>query len=323
MTVSAKSDLTQDPIWEEALDWHIRLQSNPDDAQLRSGLDHWMAEEPGRAIAYREAERIWGLTGAVRPEKAFRHLSPPSKQRRVGRVPMLVGAIAACLALFVFAGSPETYLADHRTGTGEFRTLELSDGSVVEMDAQTALDITLTDDAREISLLSGRAFFKVAPDRERPFTVSANNTITTVTGTSFSVGTGDEAVTVEVLSGRVSVDAAWGGDKEGHADLTKGKRVRVAATDKTMDTDNLQLDQIAIWRSGRLAVRGATLAELADALGPYHHGVIIIPDEALRGRKVTGVFNMRDPLAVLRTVAELSDARMLEVSPYLVVLAKP
>jgi len=61
---------------------------------------------------------------------------------------------------------------------------------------------------REVSL-NGEAFFQISKDPERPFFVYANELITKVLGTSFTIKAYDSSreVTVEVKTGRVSVFA--------------------------------------------------------------------------------------------------------------------
>lgn len=58
-------------------------------------------------------------------------------------------------------------------------------------------------DAREVRL-EGSAFFEVAPDPKRPFSVYAGKVVTRVLGTSFRIS-GDSSITIAVKSGKVSV----------------------------------------------------------------------------------------------------------------------
>ena len=41
----------QDPAWEEALDWLLRLQAAPGDAALARARDAWLAGSPAHADA--------------------------------------------------------------------------------------------------------------------------------------------------------------------------------------------------------------------------------------------------------------------------------
>ena len=91
-----------DPVWEQALDWFMQVEARPDDARLRAARDAWMAEDAAHADAYRKAEKVWRLTGEVRPAHARRagvetRLAPArSIHRRL--VPVAVALAAEAVA---------------------------------------------------------------------------------------------------------------------------------------------------------------------------------------------------------------------------------
>jgi ferric-dicitrate binding protein FerR (iron transport regulator) len=91
-------------------------------------------------------------------------------------------------------------------GTSEMRIV-LSDQSVVRLEPNSALTWYEDFDSktREISL-SGKAFFKVAKDKTRPFTVYANGIATTALGTQFSVNTlVNDKIEVRLFEGKVKI----------------------------------------------------------------------------------------------------------------------
>jgi ferric-dicitrate binding protein FerR (iron transport regulator) len=96
-------------------------------------------------------------------------------------------------------------------GLEEMR-LVLSDSSVVVLQPHSAISYYAPFDPtkRDISL-SGKALFKVAGDRARPFTVYAGAIATTALGTQFIVSTlSPGRVEVKLLEGRVRVSPAGG-----------------------------------------------------------------------------------------------------------------
>lgn len=86
----------------------------------------------------------------------------------------------------------------------------LSDGSRVFLakDSKLSYASDFTKKTRDV-YLSGAAFFDVAKDPEKPFIVYANELVTKVLGTSFTIKAFDQdkQVTVAVKTGRVSVFA--------------------------------------------------------------------------------------------------------------------
>lgn len=99
---------------------------------------------------------------------------------------------------------PEYYHAQPLT-----RTITLHDGSVVKLEGGSQLYYASNPDnqQREVQL-TGKAYFQVRKNPGRPFIVRAGGLKTTVLGTSFTISAEENArnVTVEVLTGKVSVD---------------------------------------------------------------------------------------------------------------------
>ncbi len=87
-------------------------------------------------------------------------------------------------------------------------TLSLSDGSLITLqpDSRLRYPAVFATDKREV-MLSGEAFFDISHNRGQPFLVYANEIVTRVLGTSFTIKayeTGAD-VTVKVVTGKVSV----------------------------------------------------------------------------------------------------------------------
>jgi transmembrane sensor len=61
-------------------------------------------------------------------------------------------------------------------------------------------------------------------------------------------------------------------------------------------------DHVTAWRRGKLIFDDKPLGEVVAILSRYHHGFLFIVDPTIRSRRVTGVFETRDPLAALRAI---------------------
>lgn len=313
--------ITGEPTWEAALDWSMRVRAAPDDPAVARGLDEWLALAPAHAAAYRRAERVWELTGAVAP--AFPPpTAVPLSPRRIGwSLPAM--AIAASLLLAISPGLRRACLNDFSTGTGETRPVALVDGSTVTLDAESAMNADLSATIRAVTLTSGRAFFQVARDAARPFTVTAGQVGVTVTGTAFDVRNSASGVELAVASGTVIVTLKSDDGPNPRRRLLKpGDRVRVGRRDGTVVTDMVPADQVGLWRSGRLVVNGATVAEVVEELRRRHDGLILLNDEKLAARRVTGVFDLSDPAAALDAALRPHGAHVTRPFP-LVLMAEP
>jgi len=86
--------------------------------------------------------------------------------------------------------------------------VQLPDGSSVVLQTNSRISFARQfDPKKRVVVLSGEAFFEVTKDPERPFFVYANELVTKVLGTSFSIKADENASNVLVLvkTGKVSV----------------------------------------------------------------------------------------------------------------------
>ena len=295
---------TGGPVWDCALDWLLRVKAAPRDPLLLAQRDAWVAEDASHAAAYRQAEQLWRLTGAVPPTARW-----PARWRRGGLV-LVAAALAICLMLSL--ATSNLLRADYRTGASETRDVALPDGSTVSLDADSA--IALGPD-RAVELLAGRAFFQVKRDPAHAFTVTADETRVTVLGTAFDVLLSERSVTVAVQSGSVSVAGS-----SQSVTLQSGQRAIVDCADGAITAATVGTTGIAAWRSGKLVVEGVPVAEVIEELDRHHSGVILLRDPVLGARRITGVFDLHDPEAAVRAVLRPYGGQILAITPYLLVV---
>ena len=197
---------------DAALERFIRARDVDADPADRQALADWAAADPAHEAALARVEAMWGadvfataLARSVQPAT-----SGATRRPRQRAWPL---ALAASVLLMIGIGAaldlPLRLRADAITATGERRLVVLADGSRVTLDTDSAIAVTIDETGRHLTLLEGRAFFEVTPDAARPFEVAAGPARVRVTGTAFAVGfTADDAVMVQVRSGRVEAGAA-------------------------------------------------------------------------------------------------------------------
>src|SRR3546814_17633087 len=117
----------------------------------------------------------------------------------------------------------------YATTTGEQRTVALDDGSRVVLDTGSDLKVQYGRRERRLTLLRGRADFRVQHDSDRPFVVLVGDASVTATGTRFQVRTADDAGAGNLLEGEVVVAATGGGQAGGGVTLRGGEGVAIRA----------------------------------------------------------------------------------------------
>ncbi|WZB75485.1 FecR domain-containing protein [Achromobacter insuavis] len=86
----------------------------------------------------------------------------------------MLGVLAAAVTVpALYALSRLHLLADYRTGIGERRRIVLADGSALELGSDTALSVHFDSRQRQLTLHRGQAYFQVAADAARRFSVRA------------------------------------------------------------------------------------------------------------------------------------------------------
>jgi transmembrane sensor len=164
----------------------------PQNAELRAAFGAWLAASEANREAFRVIGHTWRRLGDVaRPKPSAAPVARPRSRRLIAATAM---ALAACVALYFFPALQMRVLADHMTGVTELRQVVLEDGSVVHLDAGSAISLTYGAAGRDVALLAGQAFFEVTSLKGRPFQVRSGDVTVTVT-----VGAASHA---EVLGGR-------------------------------------------------------------------------------------------------------------------------
>ncbi|MFN4276658.1 MAG: FecR family protein [Ferrovibrio sp.] len=302
---------------DEAAEWLVLLAEDPENATLQAGFEAWHSAHPRHAEIWARTRRAYDLAGPALRKPVLQMIPDPAPRRRLAiRVAALALAAAIAIAL-----TPSVLLrlqADVTTASAETRALDLADGSQLRLAPQSAVSVAVTAEGRQVRLLKGRAFFEVTPDPARPFTVQAGDTRVTVVGTAFEVRRGGNGTAIAVSHGRVRVENAKlppEGELLGIGDA-------ISVTDAGAERHRVDAAELADWRSGRLTVRDAAIAEVIDELRPYFAGYIFVADDAFSRQRVSGIYDLTDPVSTLHRLVESHRGQIHQVSPWFIQIQK-
>jgi transmembrane sensor len=171
-------------------------------------------------------------------DRQWRGLVAKRRRRTVVKV-----AASAALVLLAALGAWRMVPTSAPTEIATSPSLRLPDGSMVFfLDADTEVTPRAVDDARiELALTRGRARFDVSRRPERAFVVDAEDVRVTVVGTEFVVAHETDEIEVDVLEGRVRVEA---GDEDRL--LRAGDRARFPAHATASAAVEAPVDAIAL-----------------------------------------------------------------------------
>ncbi len=132
----------------------------------------------------------------------------PRVTRTITRILPLTAALGILLGIFFWSKAGRYHSV--RTDYGEWKTVELPDGSVVRLHANSKLTYRANwdDGAARTVWFEGEAFFDIRGISEvgRAFVVRTNDLDVSVLGTSFNVATRDERTEVYLEEGEIKLE---------------------------------------------------------------------------------------------------------------------
>lgn len=244
-----------------AIDWLVRQRDPAFDDW--DGFADWLAEDPANNAAYDAVASLDRDLDALPPAPQPAIILPAEAPRRIPRRAWFGGAIAAALVAAIALPNLGLFADPNRieTAPGEQRTLELADGSRIEINGASIVTLD-KERPRFARLESGEAMFHVVHRDDDPFVVEAGGARIVDLGTAFNVVRRSRQTSVAVSEGivvynpdrqNVRMIAGQGIDaRDGDSGSPKVRPVDVA--------------NVGGWRSGLLVYNGTLLPVVAEDL---------------------------------------------------------
>lgn len=323
------SDAERDPVHEAAARWFVLLQDPELPLEDALAWQRWIGADARHAEAFARIEKTYLDMGEMRrPALAsalagagYEHVPAAhdydgsvavgawieKRQERNSRQPMFRGRFATFAAMAAAIIAALTWAISGgllggaevlRTAIGENRTASLPDGSKVILGGDTELEFAYGAEWRRVELSRGEAFFVVAKDASRPFTVRAGNASVTAVGTQFNVRRRNERVMVAVVEGRVRVEPTpslltlgWprhSGSPPAPVQVDAGERTIVAQASVAVATPLRNTSAVTSWQRGRLHFDRESLNDVLLDVNRYSAKPIVVADESVGALRITG-----------------------------------
>ncbi|QXH47765.1 FecR family protein [Pseudomonas xanthosomatis] len=276
-----------------------------------AAFKRWLLQDAAHRRAYAEAEQLWQLSEAPAARLAAEQQADLAQYLDAIRRPARTAhwrrfAVAACLVLALGGAAgwqPQHWLQDLRadyTSGEQVRQVTLADNSQLTLDAGSAVAVDFAHGQRRVRLLRGAAYFQVT-HTGAPFVVAANGGQVRVLGTQFEVREQGAGTRVTVHSGRVAVTPVPGAPP---SQLTADQQL-VYADGTAGRVEQVDSDSRLAWRQGWLNYYQVPLGQVVDDLRRYYPGRILLLDDALAQRKVSGSFPLDEPLLALDSLGKV------------------
>jgi len=308
----------------QAAEWLVALQAEDVSDETRALWRQWRKAHPDHERAWHRIESF-GQTLQGLPPGLAQMLNAPVSPRRRQAIKALACVLFVGGAAWVAEDSVpwRLWVADKRTGTGERADLTLQDGTLVQLDASSAVEVLFDAEARMLRLLAGEIMVTTASDpmtgagagQSRPFIVQTAQGRLRALGTRFSVSTlGDEASgasRVSVFEGAVEIRPRLAPDAP--LVLRAGEQGRL--TRDLAETGGVVDESAAAWTRGMILAQDMPLEEFLTRLGRYRAGWLVC-DPAVAHFKVTGTYPLADSDLVLDVLAATLPIRVQFVTRY-------
>ncbi|HEY4031496.1 MAG TPA: FecR domain-containing protein [Caulobacteraceae bacterium] len=295
----------RDQIEHEAAGWVVRLSDGGQGALGlgglgQSALEAWLAQGPEYEIAYARQLSVWTKAGAAARTEAGQASVLPFRRKAAATAaikPWRKAAAVAAVAVLAVGGGAGVWLANtgtaYATAVGEHRVVRLEDGSRVEMNTATRIVVRYTPTGRNIQLQQGEALFEVAPNKNRPFNVMADNEQVRAVGTAFNVRLRSEGIDVLVSKGVVDVSEQRG--SSAHRRLPAGIKASFLRTGQEIEPiSSAEIERTLAWRYGAISLNGQTLRQATAEFNRYNVKQLEVVDPQIADVKLGGYFRADD-----------------------------
>lgn len=302
-------------IVEQASEWLMLHWGGELHGEQRHAFAQWQAADAEHRRAWQRLQQLQHTLGGVPADSARAVLrDTPDTQRRAAL--KLLGALLMVggSGYLVRRSEPwQAAFAEHRTATGEIRYVTLSDGTRLDLNSDSAVDVRFSATERRIRLIRGEILLTSGHDALRPLIVETAAGDVQALGTRFAVRELDAGSRVDLYEGRVRVTPVH------------GAAVQMKAGDSLWFDQRQTLALPAVgangssWTEHRLIAERQPLGEFVTQLSRYRPGLLRC-DPAVSGLLLTGVFPLNDTDAILAALERSLPVHVQAVTRYWVTI---
>ena len=307
-------------VLDAAIAWQLCLDCG-------NGSDVEQAEFTKWYSASDEHARAWLQLGML--DHRFSTASVPARnallkartgvQERARKIGSGLASVALACGLALFAGKNylpiDYWMADQRTATGEQRQLRLADGTLLNLNTHSAVDVRFDDSTRRIILQEGEIMVETGHGDPRPFIVQTRDGSLRALGTRFMVKREDDGTRLSVLQSRV----------EAHPENSVEQTIYNEGQQVLMHRDRLG-QMLAVspgadaWTRGMLVLDNVRLADMVSELNRYQRGHLGV-DPEVADLRITGSFPLNNIELALNALMPTLPVQIQQRTPWWVTVS--
>lgn len=292
---------------DQAIDWLVKLRFDRPSPRLQQQFQQWLASHPHNPLAWQRVSRLGDELAGLPSDLSRRTLDTCQRQRSSRRDHLKLLAVLAVGGSLGWAareplGLPQL-LADSRTATGERRQLQGSDGSHIQLNTASAIDLHYDAGQRRLQLLRGEISLDSNPNDKRPFRIDTRvGPMTTLDG-QLLLRENDHGLLLAVRRGDVTLFPASASPRR----VLPGETLQVWASG-SFQAVTLRSDPWG-WTDGVLSVQQMPLGEFIAELARYRPGLLRCAPE-VAGLAVSGTYQLNDTGQILQLLTRSLPVRV-------------
>lgn len=302
-------------IVEQASEWLMLQWGGQLHGEQHQAFSRWQAADSEHRRAWQRLQHLQHTLGGVPAESARAVLrDTPDTQRRAALKLLGVLLVVGGSGYLVQRSEPwQAAFAEYRTTTGEIRHVTLSDGTQLDLNSNSAVDLRFSASERRIRLIRGEILLTSGHDPVRPLIVETPAGDVQALGTRFAVRELADGSRVDLYEGRVRVTPLH------------GTAVQIGAGDSLWFNERQSSALPAMsygassWTEHRLIAERQPLGEFVAQLSRYRPGLLRC-DQAVAGLLLTGVFPLNDTDAILAALERSLPVQVQAVTRYWVTI---
>lgn len=276
----SKPMLISDPMLnEKALYWIVSLTSGEVTQEKLKQCQLWRKKSKAHEHAFQQARTLWLQIGNTEQLNSLNVIMqdvvalPASKYSLFmhifysHRYVLIFVFCLLCFSIhFIYTQN------DFRTDYGQIETIQLSAHSRITLNTNSALDLNISNQRREIILDKGEAYFQVSNDElSLPMIVHSGDSRIEVNSTAFNIQKNTRETIITVLKGDVTIDH----QKIFRQKLTSHQQIKILKNN-SFTINEIKDHQLLSWMKGTLQFQNTPINEILNILENYDKKIWII-----------------------------------------------
>ncbi|MEN5034499.1 FecR domain-containing protein [Pseudomonas sp. TWI929] len=292
---------------DQAIDWLVKLRFDSPSSRTEQQFQHWLASHPHNPLAWQRVSDLNDELAGL-PKDLSRRTLDSSQRQRISRRDQLklltLLAVGGCLgwAAREPLGLPQL-LADSSTATGERRQLQGSDGSRIQLNTASAIELRYSAEQRWLELVRGEVSLDSNADDNRPFLIDTRVGPLVTRDGQLLLRENNQGLLLAVRRGEVTLFPASAAPWQ----VLPGETLQVWANG-SVQAVTLHSDPWG-WTDGVLSVQQMPLGEFVTELARYRPGLLRCAPE-VANLKVSGTYQLADTGQILHLLSHSLPVRV-------------